>query len=109
MIITTGNKNAIEAAIECAAIPAECFQVGVPVVGEKVCIDGHALMHKRILRGSIGGDIFADQDIPTYLSLNEKGQINVEKLITHVFPFEKINDGIEMMRSTNPGRVLIEF
>ncbi len=109
VIIVTGNKSAIETAIETASIPGECFQVGVPVVGEKICIDGHALMHKRNLSGSLGGGTFPDRDIPIYMDLNDMGEINVGKLITRVLPFKKINKGIEMMRGDSPGRVIIEF
>ena len=109
VIIATGNKVAIETAIETASIPGECLQVGVPVVGERVCIDGHALMHERNMKGSQGGKTFPDRDIPAYIHLNDSGKINVGKLITRVLPFEKINEGIEMMRGKIPGRIIIEF
>ena len=109
VIITTGHKSAIETAIETASIPSECFQVGVPVVGDKITIDGHALMHKRNLSGSLGGGTLPDRDIPAYMRLNDSAKINVEKLITKVLPFEDINEGIEVMRRQNPGRVIIEF
>jgi len=109
VIITTGNKTAIETAIETASIPSECFQVGVPVVGDKITIDGHALMHKRNLSGTLGGGTFPDRDIPAYMELNDRAKINVNKLITKVLPFENINEGIEFMRGQNPGRVIIEF
>ena len=109
VIITTGNKSAIETAIETASIPGECFQVGVPVMGEKICVDGHALMHKRNLSGSLGGGTFPDRDIPIYMGLNDRGEINAGKIITNVLPFKKINEGIKMMRENNPGRVIIEF
>ena len=109
MIICTGNKSAIEAAIETTSIPGECFQVGVPVVGDKIYIDAHALMHKRNLSGSLGGATFPDRDIPAYMNLNERGEINVEKLISRVLPFNKINEGIELMRGKNPGRIILEF
>ena len=109
VIITTGNKTAIETAIETASIPGECFQVGVPVVGEKITVDGHALMHKRNLSGSLGGGTFPDRDIPAYMELNDSAKINADKLITKVLPFKKINEGIELVRGQNPGRVVIEF
>lgn len=109
VIIATGNKTAIETAIETASIPGECFQVGVPVVGEKITVDGHALMHKRNLSGSLGGGTFPDRDIPAYMELNDSAKINADKLITKVLPFEKINEGIELVRGQNPGRVIIEF
>ena len=109
MIICTGSKSAIETAIENTSIPGECFLVGVRVVGDKICIDGHALMHKRNLSGSLGGGTLPDRDIPAYMGLNNRGEINVEKLISKVLPFEKINEGIELMRGENPGRIIIEF
>ena len=109
VIITTGNKSAIETAIEAASIPGECFQVGVPVVGEKICVDGYALMHKRNIRGSLGGGTFPDRDIPAYMSLNDRGEINAGKLITKVLPFEKINEGIDSAKGNTPGRVIIKF
>ena len=109
VIIATGNKFAIEAAIQTASIPGECLQVGVPVVGEKISINGHALMHKRNLIGSLGGGIFPDRDIPAYMDLNDRGDISVRKLITRILPFDKINEGIEMMRNNVPGRIIIEF
>ena len=109
VVIVTGNKIAIENAINSSSIPSECYQVGVPVVGEKICIDAHALMHKRNLNGSLGGDIYPDRDIPKYMLLNEKGDINASKLITKIIPFQNINDGIDMMRGSVPGRVLIKF
>jgi Zn-dependent alcohol dehydrogenase len=109
VIIVTGNVQAIETAIETASIPGECFQVGVPVVGEKIAIDGHALMHKRNLRGSLGGGIFPDRDIPAYMYLNNIGKINAEKTITKVLPFEKINEGVDYVREQNPGRVILQF
>jgi S-(hydroxymethyl)glutathione dehydrogenase/alcohol dehydrogenase len=109
VIIAMGNKSSIEIAIETTSIPGECFQVGVPVAGNKICVDGHALLHKRNLSGSLGGGTFPDRDIPAYMGLNDRGEINAGKLITSVLPFEKINKGIEMMRGSNPGRVIIEF
>ena len=109
VIIVTGNKKAIETAIEMASIPGECFQVGVPVVGETISINGHALMHKRNISGSLGGSIFPDRDIPAYMRLNDSGKINAKRLITKVLPFEKINDGFDFVRSNNPGRIIIKF
>ena len=109
VIIVTGNKKAIETAIEMASIPGECFQVGVPVVGETISINGHALMHKRNISGSLGGSIFPDRDIPAYMRLNDCGKINAKRLITKVLPFEKINDGFDFVRSNNPGRIIIKF
>jgi S-(hydroxymethyl)glutathione dehydrogenase / alcohol dehydrogenase len=109
VIIITGNKQAIETAIETASIPGECIQVGVPVVGEEISINGHALMHKRNISGSLGGSTFPDIDIPAYMNLNDCGKLNVKGLITKVLPFEQINEGIDFVRGQNPGRVIVKF
>ena len=109
VIITTGNKNAIEMAIELCSIPGECIQVGVPTHGEKISINAHALMHKRNLSGSLGGGTFPDKDIPKFMELNNEGKINVESMIRKEFPFNKINEAIVEFRGKTPGRILIKF
>ena len=109
VIIATGNKIAIENAIELCSTPGECIQVGVPIFGEKISVDAYSLMHKRNLSGSLGGGTFPDKDIPLFIKYNKEGKINVKDLITEIFPFKKINDAINSFRSDMPGRVIIKF
>lgn len=109
VIIATGNPEAIELASEVAAIPSEVFLVGVPPKGAKVRLDANAIMHKRFIKGTLGGGINPDRDIPTYLALHNENQLQLDKIVSKVVPFDKINDLIEQKRTAAAGRCVIKF
>ena len=43
------------------------------------------------------------------MSLFKKGLLPVDKTITKIYSLEEINQAISMMKSDNPGRVMIKF
>ena len=109
VLINTGNPKAIEAALETTAVPGNCYFVGRPPRGINIMVDPLAVFQQRTLAGSHGGDSFPDRDIPTYLQLHEEGSLNLSKLVSRVLPFSQINLGIELTRSDNPGRCILDF
>jgi S-(hydroxymethyl)glutathione dehydrogenase/alcohol dehydrogenase len=109
VFIVTGNIMAIQNSIDLCQVPGECYQVGVPEFGKKISIDAFSLMHGRNLFGSMGGQINPNRDIPKFIRLNNSGKINISKLITKRYKFKHINKGIDYMRSSKGGRVMIEF
>lgn len=109
VLINTGNPNAIEAALETTAVPGNCYFVGRPPRGINIMVDPLAVFQQRTLAGSHGGDSFPDRDILTYLQLHEEGSLNLSKLVSRVLPFSQINLGIELTRSDNPGRCILDF
>lgn len=109
VLINTGNPKAIEAALETTAVPGNCYFVGRPPRGINIMVDPLAVFQQRTLAGSHGGDSFPDRDIPTYLQLHEDGSLNLSKLVSRVLPFSQINLGIELTRSDNPGRCILNF
>ncbi|MDC0442682.1 zinc-binding dehydrogenase [Gammaproteobacteria bacterium] len=109
VFIVTGNIEAIQSSIELCQVPGECYQVGVPEFGKKISIDAFSLMHGRNLFGSMGGQINPNRDIPKFIRLNNTGKINIENLITKRYKFKNINKGIEYMRSSKGGRVMVKF
>ena len=46
-------------------------------------------------------------DIPKYLSLVKAGKMKLERLITHEFKLDNINDAIALVRSGIAGRVVL--
>ncbi|MFC1646111.1 zinc-binding dehydrogenase [Candidatus Omnitrophota bacterium] len=109
VIVCTGNPSAIEKAVDMTSIPGECFFVGVPPKDAKVKINAHAVMHKRNIRGTLGGDSFPDRDIPAYFTLHKNEHLHLDKLVSFLGTFTKINEAIDMMRSEAPGRCAIKF
>ncbi len=55
-----------------------------------------------------GGNFNPDTDIPRYLSLFSSKKLSVQKLITHRFTLDKINEAISTLANEPTGRVIID-
>ncbi len=108
-IENTGLVSMIEYAYETVKDrTGRVILAGVPDSREKVCIHTLPLHFGKILTGSEGGQTQPDRDIPRILSFTEAKHIDLGALISHRFPLEKINEGLQLMRSGGTKRVLIE-
>ncbi len=103
---TTGKKAVIELAYELTHADGRCVLVGVPT--EKVSIYTLPLHFNKVLTGSQGGDCIPDVDIPRIIKLNAAGRMSFDGLITHEFTLDGINDALDVVRSGEAGRVLVE-
>jgi S-(hydroxymethyl)glutathione dehydrogenase/alcohol dehydrogenase len=106
VIETTGGKSVIELAYNLTHPDGTCVLVGVP--NEKVTIYTLPIHFNKILTGSHGGDAAPHIDIPRLIRLNRSGRVSFDGIITHEFPLDNINDGLDLVRSGNAGRVLID-
>jgi S-(hydroxymethyl)glutathione dehydrogenase/alcohol dehydrogenase len=61
----------------------------------------------KVLTGSHGGDCVPDIDIPRIVRLNQAGRLSFEGIITHEFSLDDINIALDVVRSGEAGRVLI--
>jgi S-(hydroxymethyl)glutathione dehydrogenase / alcohol dehydrogenase len=109
VIVATGHPTAIENAIEATSIPGDCILVGVPQKGITIQFEPWSVMHNRCIRGTLGGNVWPDRDIPAYYALYQNGHLPLDKLVTHVESFENINKAIEVMRRGSAGRCVIQF
>lgn len=105
IVETTGAKAVIELAYNLTHPDGTCVLVGVPA--EKVTIYTLPIHFNKVLTGSHGGDAVPHIDIPRIIRLNEAGRISFDGLITHEFPLDKINEALDVVRSGNAGRVLL--
>jgi len=102
---TTGIKSVIELAYNLTHADGTCVLVGVPT--EKVTIYTLPLHFNKVLTGSHGGDCRPDVDIPRIIRLNAAGRMSFDGLITHEFTLDHINDALDVVRSGEAGRVLV--
>ena len=109
VILTTGNKQAIEFGVEITKTPGETLLMGVPKHDEKISVNANAIMHKKNLIGNLGGSIVPERDIPAYMKLLEDGRINTELLINKIYKFSDINVAIDNFKKGAAGRTLIKF
>jgi len=109
VIMASGNPQAAEMAVRASSMPGTVYFVGVPPVGSKITIEPFDVHMLRKLVGSCGGNTFPDKDIPSYLSLYERGHLKLKELISAVVPLDKINDGIKLTLSGKIGRCIIKM
>src|SRR5262249_32605656 len=102
---TTGVKSVIESAYDLTHADGTCVLVGVP--NEKVTIYTLPIHFNKVLTGSHGGDARPHIDIPRLMGLVQAGRLSFDGIITHEFPLDEINQALDVVRSGNAGRVLL--
>jgi S-(hydroxymethyl)glutathione dehydrogenase/alcohol dehydrogenase len=107
VIETTGVKSVIELAYNLTHADGTCVLVGVP--SEKVTIYTLPIHFNKVLTGSHGGDCVPDVDIPRIIRLNQSGRLSFDGIITHEFSLDDINPALDLVRSGEAGRVLINM
>ncbi len=107
MIETTGAKGLIELAYQVTAKKGRCILVGVP--HEKIEPYTLPLHFDKVLKGSEGGQCQPTRDIPRLVRLAEAGRISYDGIVTHEFPLDEINVALDLMRSGQSGRILLNI
>lgn len=95
----SGSKKAMEMAFECLKNDGTAIIAGNLEPGEKISIDPFELVKGKKLRGTWGGECFLDKDVPFYASEYLKGNFPVEKLITEIYSFSQINQGLQDLQA----------
>ena len=109
VIETTGNSRVIETAYELTKPDGKTILVGVPKKGDNISIYSLPLHFKKVLTGSEGGSSVPDQDIPRLIKLMQANKMTLDGVVTHEFPLAEINQAIELFRSGDAGRILINM
>ena len=105
-----GNVKVMRQALEC------CHKgwgvsviVGVAGAGEEIATRPFQLVTGRVWKGTAFGGARGRTDVPKIVDWYMNGQINIDDLITHVMPLEKINDAFELMHQGESIRSVITF
>lgn len=107
---TSGSASSIELAYHALSKNGILSLVGVSPQGSKISIDPMPLHYGRSIRGSFGGSVDVDRDLPELINLVESIDGSLQSLIGETFPLARINDAIKKFRDgVNPGRCLIDF
>ena len=109
VIETTGNSKIIEQAYDLTSSEGKTILVGVPKKGQNISIYSLPLHFNKILTGSEGGSSIPDLEIPRYLKLMEAKKMTLDGLITHEFPLDEVNEAIDLFRSGEAGRIILNL
>jgi S-(hydroxymethyl)glutathione dehydrogenase / alcohol dehydrogenase len=109
VIETTGNARVIEQAYQLTNKNGKTILVGVPRKGDDISIYSLPLHFDKILRGSHGGDSVPDVDIPRFINLINSGKMTLDGLVSDEFPLSEINQALNLFRTGESGRIIIDM
>jgi S-(hydroxymethyl)glutathione dehydrogenase/alcohol dehydrogenase len=105
-----GNVALMRQALECCHKGwGECIIIGVAGAGEEISTRPFQLVAGRSWRGTAFGGARGRRDVPKIVDWYMEGKINIDDLITHVVPLEKINDAFALMHEGRSIRTVVTF
>ncbi len=105
-----GNVEVMRQALEC------CHRgwgvsviIGVAGAGQVINTRPFQLVTGRVWKGTAFGGARGRTDVPKIVDWYMEGKINIDDLITHVMPLEKINDGFDLMHKGESIRSVVVY
>lgn len=105
-----GNTQTMRQALECCHKGwGESVIIGVAGAGQEISTRPFQLVTGRVWRGTAFGGARGRTDVPRIVDWYMDGKIQIDPMITHKMPLEKINDAFELMRKGESIRSVVEF
>ncbi|MCC6765956.1 MAG: S-(hydroxymethyl)glutathione dehydrogenase/class III alcohol dehydrogenase [Deltaproteobacteria bacterium] len=105
-----GNVHVMRQALEC------CHKgwgvsviIGVAGAGQEISTRPFQLVTGRVWKGTAFGGARGRTDVPRIVDWYMDGKIDIDSLITHVMPLEKINDAFDLMHAGESIRSVVTF
>jgi S-(hydroxymethyl)glutathione dehydrogenase/alcohol dehydrogenase len=105
-----GNVDVMRQALEC------CHRgwgvsviIGVAGAGQEIKTRPFQLVTGRVWKGTAFGGARGRTDVPKIVDWYMEKKINIDDLITHVMPLEKINDGFDLMHKGESIRSVVTY
>jgi S-(hydroxymethyl)glutathione dehydrogenase/alcohol dehydrogenase len=105
-----GNVEVMRQALEC------CHRgwgvsviIGVAGAGQEIRTRPFQLVTGRVWKGTAFGGARGRSDVPRIVDWYMEGRINIDDLITHVLPLERINEGLDLMRRGESIRSVVVY
>jgi S-(hydroxymethyl)glutathione dehydrogenase/alcohol dehydrogenase len=105
-----GNVKVMRQALECAHRGwGQSIIIGVAGAGQEIATRPFQLVTGRVWKGTAFGGARGRTDVPRIVDWYMERRINIDDLITHVLPFERINEGFELMRRGESIRSVVTY
>jgi S-(hydroxymethyl)glutathione dehydrogenase/alcohol dehydrogenase len=105
-----GNVDVMRQALEC------CHRgwgvsviIGVAGAGQEIRTRPFQLVTGRVWKGTAFGGARGRSDVPRIVDWYMERRINIDDLITHVLPLERINEGFELMHKGESIRSVVVY
>jgi S-(hydroxymethyl)glutathione dehydrogenase / alcohol dehydrogenase len=105
-----GNVQTMRQALECCHRGwGQSIIIGVAAAGEEIRTRPFQLVTGRVWKGSAFGGARGRTDVPRIVDWYMEGKINIDDLITHTLPLERINEGFDLMHRGESIRSVVRF
>lgn len=105
-----GNVDVMRQALECCHKGwGESVIIGVAGSGQELSTRPFQLVTGRVWRGSAFGGYRGRTDVPMLVDWYMDGRIEIDSLVTHTMPLEKINDAFDLMHEGTSIRSVVLF
>jgi S-(hydroxymethyl)glutathione dehydrogenase / alcohol dehydrogenase len=105
-----GNVDVMRQALEC------CHRgwgvsviIGVAGSGQEIRTRPFQLVTGRVWKGTAFGGARGRTDVPKIVDWYMSGKINIDDLITHVLPLDRINEGFDLMHAGKSIRAVVTY
>jgi S-(hydroxymethyl)glutathione dehydrogenase/alcohol dehydrogenase len=105
-----GNVDLMRQALECCHRGwGQSIIIGVAGAGQEIKTRPFQLVTGRVWKGTAFGGARGRTDVPKIVDWYMNKKINIDDLITHVMPLEKINDAFDLMHKGESIRSVVTF
>jgi S-(hydroxymethyl)glutathione dehydrogenase/alcohol dehydrogenase len=105
-----GNVDLMRQALECTHRGwGESIIIGVAGAGQEIRTRPFQLVTGRVWKGTAFGGARGRTQVPQIVDWYMDGKINIDDLITHVLPIERINETFDLMHSGESIRSVVTF
>jgi S-(hydroxymethyl)glutathione dehydrogenase/alcohol dehydrogenase len=105
-----GNVKVMRQALECCHRGwGTCVIIGVAAAGEEISTRPFQLVTGRVWKGTAFGGAKSRRDVPRVADWYMQDKINIDDLITHTMPLERINEAFDLMHQGKSIRTVIKF
>jgi S-(hydroxymethyl)glutathione dehydrogenase/alcohol dehydrogenase len=105
-----GNTAVMRQALECTHRGwGESIIIGVAGAGQEISTRPFQLVTGRVWKGTAFGGARGRTDVPRIVDWYMQGRIEIDPLITHVMPLERINDAFDLMERGESIRSVVVF
>jgi S-(hydroxymethyl)glutathione dehydrogenase/alcohol dehydrogenase len=105
-----GNVDVMRQALEC------CHKgwgvsviIGVAGAGQEIRTRPFQLVTGRVWKGTAFGGARGRTDVPRIVDWYMRGRIDIDDLITHTLPLERINEAFDLMHAGESIRAVVTF
>jgi len=105
-----GNVATMRQALECAHKGwGESVIIGVAGAGQEISTRPFQLVTGRVWKGTAFGGARGRTDVPKIVDWYMDGKIEIDPMITHTLPHDRINEGFDLMHEGKSIRAVVTY